>query len=427
MPVVTRQHLARSADPRGIQLRSNRTAASLFIVLTLLLSACNPKAKKPAEDSFYSPPDGVAAAANGDVLKSRSSRYTLDPVGKAQVLGIKSWQVMYRSTNATGEPIAVTGTVLVPEVAWLGGGNRPLITWAVGTRGLGRNCAPSWTLSQGTDYEATFIQNALNRGWAVVVTDLEGMGTPGPHRYMVGQSAGRSVLDAARAALSLPDAGLAENAPVGIVGYSQGGASGGWAAELAATYAPELNIKGASLGGVPSNLTEVAEGLDGGATVALALMAAMGLDSAYDELDIEAFLNERGLDLLAKSASNDMCITEFDGLAVVLETAFTEIDDYVTTNPLYTPPWQIRLNEQLLGSVAPAFPIYQFHGSLDNMVAYPQGRQLWADWCDAGATVKFDAPLAEHVGAMLTNSSIGLDWMGLRFAGLSATDNCWLS
>ena len=42
------------------------------------------------------------------------------------------------------------------------------------------------------------INAALQQGYAVAVSDYQGLGTPGPHTYMVGQSMGRAVLDMAR-------------------------------------------------------------------------------------------------------------------------------------------------------------------------------------------------------------------------------------
>lgn len=147
------------------------------------------------------------------------------------------------------------------------GGKRPLVTFAVGTRGLGDTCAPSKTLANGTNYEAAIINSFLSRGWAVVVTDYQGLGTPGAHTYVVGRREGRSVLDAARAAQRLAGSGLDATTPVGVYGYSQGGGAAAWAAELAASYAPELDLKGVVEGGVPADLPAVASGLDGGPTV----------------------------------------------------------------------------------------------------------------------------------------------------------------
>ena len=72
----------------------------------------------------------------------------------------------------------------------------------------------------------------------------------------------------------------------------------GWAAELAPTYASELKIKGVAAGGVPGDLTKVADLLDGSPFVALALMASLGLDTAYGELSLENYLNDRGRKLV---------------------------------------------------------------------------------------------------------------------------------
>jgi hypothetical protein len=85
----------------------------------------------------------------------------------------------------------------------------------------------------------------------VVATDYEGLGTPGPHPYLVGASEGHSVLDAVRAADRLGDAHA--GGPAALWGFSQGGHAVLWAGELASSYAPELRLAGvvsASPGGV---------------------------------------------------------------------------------------------------------------------------------------------------------------------------------
>lgn len=284
---------------RVLSLRPRRLArlatAAAAAVAVSTLSACNPPT--PDQDAFYTPPTPLPSVAPGDVLRSRPSVFTLDPAARTPVPGITATQVLYRSTDANGAANAVSGTVLVPDAPWLGLGSRPLVAWAVGTRGVGDACAPSYTLSTGTDYEGLFIQAALNRGWAVAVSDYEGLGTPGLHTYVVGQSEGRALLDMARAATRLPGSGLSSSTPVGLMGYSQGGGAAGWAAELAGSYAPELKVKGTAAGGIPGDLTAVADFVEGGPAVALALLASLGLDAAYPELDLENYLNSTGAQL----------------------------------------------------------------------------------------------------------------------------------
>src|SRR5690606_21283315 len=115
----------------------------------------------------------------GDVIRNRASVFTLDPITRSPASGVTAQQVLYRSTSATGAANAVSGTVLVPTAPWRGGGTRPLVAYAPGTRGVGDVCAPSYVMTQGTDYEGLFVAGLLARGWAVAVTDYEGLGTPG--------------------------------------------------------------------------------------------------------------------------------------------------------------------------------------------------------------------------------------------------------
>ena len=317
--------------------------------------------------------------------------------------------------------MAVTGTVLVPDAPWTGTGSRPLVSYAVGTRGVGDDCAPSYTLSQGADYEGLFIKSAVDQGWAVAITDYQGLGTPGLHTYMVGPAQGHAVLDMARAAQRLPGTGLSSATPVGLMGYSQGGGAAGWAAELAGSYAPDLKIKGSVLGGVPGDLAATAEFLDGTTFVAFALMAAIGLDAAYPELNLENYLNPRGQELI--QTSQDLCLVDVDGFATLINTAFTSIDDYVTSNPLDAPAWQARLAGTKLGTAKPNAPVLQYHGAIDEIVPFPQASTLRRTWCDKGATVDWNVLPAEHV----TPSSTRPTWPWTSFRPLRrAPGTCFL-
>lgn len=398
------------------------TAAALQGTAAAAPQDTAPPAQPPAQDPFYRPPSPLPAGQPGDVIRSRSSLFTVDPIGHSPYGGVKSWQVLYRSQTVAGAPTAVSGTVLVPDKPWQGTGKRPLVSYAVGTRGLGDSCAPSYTLTQGLDYEELFIIDALNQGWAVAVTDMEGLGTPGQHTYEVGRSQGMAVLNMARAAERLPDAGLA-GAPVAIKGYSQGGTSAGWAAELAASYAPDLDLKGVAAGGVPADLRAVAASLDGGPFVALMFMAAVGYDAAYPELKLDGYLNDNGRALLAKA--EDMCLVSVDGPLTVLQTAFKKIGDYTTSNPLDTPQWQARLDENKLGSTAPNVPVFQAQALLDEIIPAKQAETLDHDWCARGANVTYKSyPLAEHATGLLESEGDMMSFLADRFAGKPVQGTC---
>lgn len=403
--------------------KRTRRATALLVAMGVAMATLAACQVPPDEDAFYTPPPALPAV-NGDLIRSRSSVFTLDPDHRTPVPGTKAWQVLYRSTDAGGQPIAVSGMVIVPTTPWPVG-NRPLVSYAVGTRGLGDACAPSYSLSNGFDYEATFVSTALAKGWAVAVSDYQGLGTPGGHTYVVGKAEGRASLDVARAAERLEGTGLSASSPVGIMGYSQGGGAAAWAAQLAPSYAPDLKLKGVAAGGVPADLRSVADALDGSPFIALALFAALGYDTAYPELDLDAFLNDRGRQMKADNA--DVCIASVDGLKGILGTSFTHIDDYVTTNPLATAAWKDRLDENKLGATKPAVPVLLYHALVDEMVAYPQAATFRRTWCNKGANVTWTTlPIAEHATGLVEGAPLAFSYLDARFAGLPTVGNCLL-
>jgi hypothetical protein len=398
-----------------------RRGASLAIALTVaILGACAPA----PDDGFSRPPASLSGRRAGDVIRARPWSFTQDPVGLTPAGNVRVEQVLYRSTDALGAPMTVTGTVLIPTTAWTGPGRRPLVSYAVGTRGIGDDCAPSRTLAQGIDYEGGLIVKLLAQGWAVAVSDMEGLGTPGHHTYGVGRSQGRAVLDMARAAIRLPGSGLGPDTPVGVMGYSQGGGSAGWAAQLAPSYAPELKLVGVAAGGVPADLLVVAEKADGGPFVALVLIAALGLDAAYPELKLESYVNDRGQRLV--DAGRRFCIVSIDGLSTFLGVAGSSTDSFVkSVSPLTMPAWRARLNENRLGGGTPSVPVLMQHALFDQIIPFDQAERLRNTWCAKGANVTWRvALLAEHVLGAPVYAEPAMAFLNDRFRGRPVPGNC---
>lgn len=372
----------------------------------------------PSLDTFYTPPSPLPAGVPGDVIRSRQVDWHPEPF-RVFPAPVRTYQVLYRSTSATGSANAVSGTVLVPPTPWTGQGPRPVVAYAMGTQGLADECAPSYHLRNGDEVEIAFLVQSMLKGWAVAVTDYEGLGTPGKHTYAVGQSEGRALLDVARAATRLPVAGLDANAPIGAFGYSQGGQAAGFAGELQPTYAPELNLVGVAEGGVPANLNEVAAFNDGNLGSSLVLGAASGYAAAYPELPLADLLNARGQDVIAKV--EDSCVVE-----LALTAPFTRLDD-LTTRPdlIQDARWQARLDQNTLGKVRPGAPVYLYHGTLDELIPYSTARGLKNRYCGLGVDVQWTAlPLAGHIATISLWGSNALNWLGNRFAGKPTTPDC---
>ena len=81
----------------------------------------------------------------------------------------------------------------------------------------------------------------LERGYVVVAPDYPGLGTAGPHAYLVGEAAARAVLDSVRAAIALPTGAGNRFA---VWGHSQGGHAAIFTGLAARRYAPELQLVG---------------------------------------------------------------------------------------------------------------------------------------------------------------------------------------
>lgn len=329
--------------------------------------------------------------------------------GGSQRLPARAWRVLYRSTSATGAPIAVSGTVLVPEAPT--SGERRIVAYSIGTRGIADRCAPSRNLATGAETEANTIRRLLERGWAVTVSDLQGLGTPGDHTYLVGRAEGQAVLDAVRAGRRLQAAGLPANGPLALLGYSQGGHSTSWAAQAQPTYAPELKVTAAAAGATPSDLNRVSANVDGGPAAGLVIYAAIGMSAAYPELQLDRYLNAAGRDAVARG--RDSCITD----GSLAGFAFRRSSEYTTEDLLRRPDWQARLVENRVGALAPQAPMLVYHARVDNLIPFPLGTQLRDEWCRRGVNAQFmEVPGADHISGTTLGTPLAIDWLAERFA-----------
>ncbi|GGU57818.1 lipase family protein [Lentzea flava] len=357
----------------------------------------------------------AAAAAPGDLVSSQEVAWHPEPL-RLLPAPVKAYDIRYRSTSATGTGNVVSGMVLVSPLPWTNG-PRPIVAYAMGTQGMADRCAPSRQLQNGTEVEIAFLSQAMFNGWAVAITDYEGLGTPGDHTYAVARSEGRALLDVARAASNIP--GLSANAPVGVFGYSQGGQAASAAAEQWKAYAPELNVVGVAAGGVPADLNAVAKFNDGNAGSGLVFAAAAGYAAAYPELPLAEVLNERGKQVVEQIRNS--CVAE-----IALVAPFTRLNS-LTTRPdvIQDAAWQKRLVENTLGAVKPAAPVYLYHGTIDELIPFSVGQKLRSQWCGLGADVQWTAlPLLGHVAAVSAWGSNALNWLGDRFAGKVTHPNC---
>jgi fermentation-respiration switch protein FrsA (DUF1100 family) len=356
-------------------------------------------------DGFYEPPDPFGAGEPGDLIRAEPMDAYLVPGVR---LRARAWRVLYRSTSAIGEPTAVSGTVLLPNSR--GPGVRPRLGYAVGTHGIGDSAAPSRLLARGLEWESGLIAMALARGWAVAVTDYEGLGTPGDHVYMVGRALGPNILDAMRAARALQPGELSPAGPAAIIGYSEGGAAAAWAAQLQPTYAPDVPLVGVAAGAAAGNVETAGPSLNGSFFSFFIAYGGIGYAAAYPELDLDSRLTPKGREGIA--FLRDSTILQ----AIVRGPHFSSATDLTDPNVLELPEWRIRLKENRLGRIAPTAPVLLHHARRDQIVSFDQSLNLRDDWQALGADVRLYVTRGgfDHISGAVAGTPVALEWLGRR-------------
>jgi pimeloyl-ACP methyl ester carboxylesterase len=243
----------------------------------------------PTGPAFYNPPATLPAGGHGKLIWYRPYH------GVAALRGASTYLVLYEQVAINGGLTAVSGLVSIPKGTAPAGG-WPVITFAHGTTGIARACAPSEATGPASGgYEADVITAPLLDRWikhgdAVVRTDYEGLGGPGVHPYLIGDSEGRGVLDIVTAARQL-DPSISKR--VVISGHSQGGHAALWAASLAPSYAPKLDVLG-TVAFAPASHTQTEAQLLGAisspALTPLAATILQGVNVAYPSLNVASLL-----------------------------------------------------------------------------------------------------------------------------------------
>lgn len=206
--------------------------------------------------------------------------------GSGLAEGLTGWRILYTTTSDRGEITVASGTVVVnPERAVQG---HPILAIAHGTTGIVPACAPSLAPKPLDGGATAATEQMVDLGWAAVTSDYVGLGTPGPHPYLVGPPAAYSVLDAALAAQQLPGLDLSDVTV--LWGHSQGGHGALWSAGLAGEYAPSLNVLGVAALAPATDLFELAINVkDSAPGKIVSAYIAGAWQEVYPELGVEDY------------------------------------------------------------------------------------------------------------------------------------------
>jgi pimeloyl-ACP methyl ester carboxylesterase len=377
-------------------------ALAAALMLNASVAGAAPWTQAPATLVVPSP---VPDVPSGTLLSSALSA-TPGPAGS------KQYQVLYASRDAQGQPIGVSGFAFIPAGSAPKGG-WPVLSYAHGTVGLADRCAPSRKVGA---VEQLLALGFVAQGIAVVATDYEGLGTPGRHPYLVGQSEGRSVLDIVKASRQLPGETLSSR--FAVWGHSQGGHAALFAGQLTPTWAPELKLVGVVAGAPPSQLLDVSTSLAISPSRGFLFMVAAGLNAADPSLNLDEVITPKAKALLPVVDTG--CNSE-----VFRAFSADPLNTLLTPNGLSTGPWAAAVAANEPGTTRINAPVLLVHGDRDEVIPIATSAKLLSKMCAAKTKVQRRVFAGQdHTGAAIASIFDVNVWVSARFAGLPAATSC---
>ena len=409
--------------------------AAICALMTSSAAAAAPT--PPQQDPFYrytgSTP--LASIAPGTVLKTRALSYHIVGIP----LPVSVVQLLYRTTGSLGQPTVDVTSVIKPA---LGLGANRVVAYGSFYDSLDPIDDPSYVLAGGTPTGSSeaqednyFIAQLLLAGDTVVDADTEGESAD----FAAGREYGTDTLDSVRAAFNSPATGISAQAKVALVGYSGGAIATDWAAELAPSYAPDVNRRliGASYGGVfvdpIHNLFYVSGSQGWGGVLPMALI---GLGRAFG-VDLTPYLSSYGASVVNALQNSGIgnATNSYPGLTwqqlVKPQYANPEsipvldkLSNELTMGTGGTPTEPQLIVQGTNGAPDGTAPSAQY-GTGDGVMVAGDVRSLAREYCAAGVPVRYqEADLSHEQTALAAWWPLTAGWLAARFSGAGAPQNC---
>ena len=361
-----------------------------------------------------------ARRTDGPLPRSAGTLLEVEPLDSSPLPDSRAWRILY-TTQRGGETVEASAAVYAPQDAALT--DLPVLVWGHGTSGFARDCSPS---AQADPMQAGSMYvggEVLSRGWVLVAPDFPGIGPDGTQPYLIGEGAGRALLDAARAVQEMDDVDTSDR--TAVWGFSQGGHAALWAGALEPTYAPELDLVGVTALAPATGLREAFDRLPAQDRLFAAYTMA-SYDEAYDDVDWSDYATAEGeafgRDLAAE------CLAAPQDYADLAQRLMSFHDGQLFDQAFAGGAMGRRLAENEPPVAAVEAPLLIAQGSNDTVVPADQQAQVAAAACTAGKALEYLAVEGrDHLGLVLEDSPAYPDvfaWTDARFAGEPGPTEC---
>lgn len=388
-------------------------------------------------DAFYRY-TGTTPLANykpGTVLRTRTVNYSIQGLA----LPLSAIQILFRTTNALGSPTVGVTTMVRPLGAT--GPIKQVVSYQSFYDSLSPADEPSVAIAGGSglgtgiaNVETAVFAPLLLSGRAINIPDTEGQTAD----FAAGPEYGRVTLDSIRAISRTSATRIPATAKVALLGYSGGAIASEWAAEQAATYAPDVatRIVGTAMGGV---LVDPAHNLSyvGGSILwsGVIPMALIGISRSY-HINLNPYLNSYGRSIVA--AEQKASITQALGAQPGLTWQKIALPAY--SNPNKVPIYVSTINKLIMSTAGtPSAPLFigqgnggflegtspsATYGAGDGVMIAADVRTLARTYCARRVRTQYVEYPLSHTTSVALWLPQAYGWILDRFRGTTAPSTC---
>ena len=363
---------------------------------------------------------GDARRTDGPLPQEPGTLLEAEPVATSPLEGSRAWRILYTTTDRDGEPVEASAAVYAPEDAT--SGDLPVLVWGHGTSGFARDCSPSLQedpMAAGSMYVGDEV---MRRGWVLVAPDFPGVGADGEQPYLIGEGAGRTMLDAGRAVRELDE--LSTSPRTAVWGFSQGGHAALWAGGLQPTYAPDLELDGVAALAPATFLRETFDRLPAQDRIFAAYTMA-SYDAAYDDVSWGDYASDEaeafGRELAAE------CLPDPQAYSDLAQEVMSFQDGAIFDQYFAEGAMGRRLGENEPELPVPA-PLLMAQGSADTVIPAERQMEFATRACARDQVMEYlTVEGRDHLGLVLADSPLYPDlfaWTDARLAGEPGPTQC---
>ncbi|CAG9984871.1 unnamed protein product [Clonostachys byssicola] len=382
----------------------------------------------PTEDPWYEAPPDLDTKRAGEILKIR-----LAPGNLTAIIGDSlgtAYNILYRTTDSAGRPSWAVTTLLIPSsIYFTPSGKAVMVSYQFAYNSANPDSSPSFALygklaeenkHLGLKSSTSLLDQLLSQGWIVNTPDFAGPMAA----FGATAQAGHATLDSIRSVQNL--ARLTGEAEMSIViwGYSGGTTATAAAAEMQPTYAPELKLEGAILGGMANDLAGSFDRLNEGPIAGTIIAILLGITAQFPEA--RAYLKSC---LIPETRDEFLSVLETEASKSVLHFSGKNIYSFFKggKKDLYAPTLvELYETQMKIGDRStPAMPMFIYHAIGDQVCPVDKVDDIVSKWREDGAHILFERnTVGTHVSEIENGKPRAMAWLRQMFGESYETSTC---